>query len=154
MEILYKSGTGHEESLGKTQMQCLLEQEKDLTAQVQRQARVLLESITQQRTAGALSSCGLMPLWGKLKASKKGRKKTHGDSKSPRRKSPVAGEEEACRDVTQSSAAVLGSAKQRSPFSWVNNHNWVWDAQRTSDKCWLPAIQINSRQPVGQWPLK
>lgn len=57
--ILYKSGTGHEENLGKTQMQCLLEQEVDLTAQVQRQARLLLESIMQQRTAGALSSCGL-----------------------------------------------------------------------------------------------
>lgn len=58
--ILYKSGTGHEESLGKTQTRWLLEQEElDLPAQVQRQARVLLESITQQRTAGALSSCGL-----------------------------------------------------------------------------------------------
>lgn len=45
--ILYKSGTGHEENLGKTQMQCLLEQEVDLTAQVQRQARLLLESIMQ-----------------------------------------------------------------------------------------------------------
>lgn len=72
VEILYKSGTGHEESLGKTQMQRLLEQEEDLTAQVHRQARVLLESITQQRTAGALFELWLMPLWGKLKASKKG----------------------------------------------------------------------------------
>lgn len=57
--IPYNSGTGHEGSLGKTQMQRLLEQEEDLTPPVQRQAKVLLESITQQRTAGALSSCGL-----------------------------------------------------------------------------------------------
>jgi len=48
--IPYKSGTGCEESLGKTQMQCLLEQE-DLEPLVQRQAKELLESITQQRTA-------------------------------------------------------------------------------------------------------
>lgn len=66
----------------------------------------------------------------------------------------MAGGGEACRDVTQSSAAASGSAKASSPFCWVNNRHWLGGAQRTSDKRWLPAIQINSRQPVGQWPLK
>lgn len=62
---------------------------------------------------------------------------------------------EASWDMMQSSAADMGSAQlRRSPFSWVNNVDGVWDAQRTSDKCWPPAIQINSGQPAGQWPLK
>lgn len=55
MEIPYKSGTGREGRLGKTQMQHLLKQEEDLTALMQRQAKALLESITQQSTAALWS---------------------------------------------------------------------------------------------------
>lgn len=133
---------------------CLLEGGKDLTPLLQRQAKALQESITQQEAAGALSSCGL-GLCGENQTLAREAERKRGCSKSESSKRFVAGGGEACQDMIQSfTTDIVSPQLRRSPFSWVNTVNWFWDARRISDKCWPPAIQINSRQPVGQWPLK
>lgn len=81
--ILYKSGTGCEESLGKTQLQCLLEQEVNLRTQEQRQARVIRKHHPAEDSRSSFE-LWLVPQRGKLKASKEGRKKTPGGSKRER----------------------------------------------------------------------
>lgn len=90
--ILHKSGTGREESLGKTQMQYLLEQEVNLRAQEQRQPRVIRKHHPAEDSRSSFE-LWLVPQRGTRKASKEGRKKTPGGSKRQRSRVGWLGEE-------------------------------------------------------------